>query len=505
MTKSRNPIFARGKAALQRARATVESRPILLLAALAICSASIYYFSFTRVFNLLELYDQPLLDMAHMSKSDPTHRWDVLASMLALGLLYWWGWRTAQRARGKWAWLIVALGALLCGALLLFIFPYDAADIFDYIMHARISTVYGANPFLETASMFEGDPILPYVAWKGYPSTYGPLWVMVSGVAARLAGDGIIANVLAFKLLSGAFLAASVLVVALLLRRKAPQRALSGALLLAWNPMALYETFGHGHNDMTMVFWVILAVYALANRRFTTGILSLVMGALFKFIPLLFLPAAGLIALREHSGFLRRVRFVIILGILAVLLVVGAYAPFWRGPDTIGIFSRRYLYTTSLPAVVRMLLAPSMGYDQAANIIGPAAAALTLAVALWQGVGAYRDKSWLSFTRATFITMMFYLLVTCAWFQAWYSIWPVGLAAIMEPDLTAGLGIFFGYAALTKPMLFAPWVFWFNPDASGEWRELRLGPAVMSTAWLYVIGLLIASLVRRMRLHRRPT
>jgi hypothetical protein len=62
----------------------------------------------------------------------------------------------------------------------------------------------------------------------------------LAGIAARLVGDGVLANVLAFKLLGGFFWADSVGLVALILRQVAPQPVLAGVILLAWNPVILY-------------------------------------------------------------------------------------------------------------------------------------------------------------------------------------------------------------------------------------------------------------------------
>ena len=108
-----------------------------------------------------------------------------------------------------------------------------------------------------------------------------------------------VVNVLAFKLIGGVFLAASAGVVAAILRRQAPERALAGVVLLAWNPVVLVETLGQGHNDIAMVFWVLAAAWALIGGRYTLAILALVLGALVKFLPVLMLPAALAIAWRE--------------------------------------------------------------------------------------------------------------------------------------------------------------------------------------------------------------
>jgi alpha-1,6-mannosyltransferase len=150
--------------------------------------------------------------------------------------------------------------------------------------------VYGGNPFLPATSQFATDPFYEYIAWKGWPSAYGPGWETMAALVARLAGNGVVANVLAFKMLPGAFLCARLGLVALTLREKAPQHALASTLLLAWNPIVLFEIWGNGHNDMAMVFWMLVAALALSRRRYTLATLALVAGALVKFIPVLLIP-----------------------------------------------------------------------------------------------------------------------------------------------------------------------------------------------------------------------
>ena len=320
--------------ALQQIRSRVQT-PVaaryanLVLAGAAIGAVLLYWIALVQPYNLLDLYDRPLLDLYRISKEDPAARWPMLWALLAVGVFYWLGWRAAQRAQGRLAWVIVLGGALTSATTLLFLFPFGAADIFDNIMHGRLLGIYWHNPFYAVAQQFPDDPFRPYVAWPGHPSAYGPLWELLAAGATRLTGDGIVANVIVFKLIGGFFLAASTLVVMAILHRFAPERALAGVVLLAWNPIILYETLGHGHNDIAMVFWILLAVWLLLSERYTLAILALLVGALIKYIPLLMLPAAGLIALRNLPDSRARLRFVIITGVLAIGLVLVAYSLFW--------------------------------------------------------------------------------------------------------------------------------------------------------------------------------
>jgi hypothetical protein len=483
--------LARLMGTLQVRARIIRNWATVALGCIAGLNALVYLLAFVRPYNLLERYQSPFLDLYRLSQGDPQARWRLLWAFLALGALYWLGWRAARRADGRAAWLAVLGGTALSGMVLLFLYPFDAADIFDNIMHGRILGVYGANPFQQVASQFKSDPFYLYAAWRNTPSAYGPGWEGLAGGLARLAGDDIIANVLAFKLLGGAFLAASIGVVAAILRRMASDRALAGVVLLAWNPVILYETLGQGHNDMAMIFWVLAAAWALVHRRYVPGILALVIGGLFKFIPLLMLPTAALIAMRDLPDLRARLRFVISASTLALALMVLAYAPFWYGIEALGVERRQALFTTSVAATVYAGLQEMGGIaGLTPPVISHIAAILTALFALWQSARAWRDRTWLSFTRAAFNTLMFYLLLTCLWFQSWYAVWPLGLAALLPPGHAARLGALFGYAVLSKPLIFEPMWLWIRPLPPNAWRELRLGPAVLAVPWLYTLLML---------------
>jgi hypothetical protein len=258
----------------------------------------------------------------------------------------------------------------------------------------------------------------------------------------------------------------------------------------------------------------------LIGGRYTLAILALVLGALVKFLPVLMLPAALAIAWRELSAagqrrggsenrsriahhasrFTPHLRFLLVTGLAAIALVAIAYAPFWRGLETLSIERRQGLMTSSLPAAAWAMLQISWGQQPASERISLIAAGMTALFALWQTVWAWRDSDWLSFPRAAFNILMFYLLLTCLWFQNWYAIWPLGLAALLPAGFELRLAVLFSFAALAKPLIFEPLWLWQRPLPPKPWRELRLGPAVMLLPWLYVLYAWLQP-----RLPRRPS
>ena len=456
-----------------------------LLATLAALSALIYALAFSLPYNLVAQQSPPYHPLSDLTGGSRGALAWLVAAFLALGLLYWLGWRLARRVRGPAAWAIVAGGAVTFAGILLLMYPIGAADIFANIMYGRIVSVYGGNPFFDAGTHFAGDRFFPYMAWSGDPTPYGPLCVLLFVGAGQLAGGGVVANVLALKLLNALFLAASIAVVAATLRDAAPGWALPGALALAWNPIVLYETIGNGHNDIIMAFWVLAAVGCMARRRYTWAVLALVAGALIKIVPILLLPAAGLIALRQLRTGRAQLRFALGAGASALALAGLVYLPFWRGPATLTFLQRRGLFTTSLPALLNIWLASRWDADRAATIAGYLAWAAAALFALWQAYRTRWDPSWQSFPRAAFNIFLFYLLFTCAWFKEWYTIWPLALAAVLPSGQALALAILFNYTGMAQPLLV--WPLWIDlGEPNPMIPELRLTLTAMALPWAYL-------------------
>ncbi|NTU76188.1 MAG: hypothetical protein HGA86_08720 [Anaerolineaceae bacterium] len=412
----------------------------------------------------------------------------VLAVFALLAGLYFLSWWAAGFTNNRDAWLLTVGFGLAFGILLLFMYPYGAADIFDYIMHARIISVYHANPFFETIGLYPSDPFYDYAYWKSTPAQYGPLWELISAVPAKLAGDSIINTVLAFKGTVGIFYLASVGMVALILRRQAPQRALAGTLLFAWNPMVIYETFGNGHNDIVMVFFILLAAWAMSRRFYALAIVALTAGTMAKYMPILLIPAAGLIALREIKTNWHRLRYILVAGISSALFVAICFAPFWEGLSTLTVLKRAILYTSSFPSVVLFSFSDSYGYNQTASFLGPIWTASTALFALWMGYRAYRDQDWTSFARSGALTLLFYNLVCNTWFHVWYAMWSLGLIVLLPVGPVWGLGILFSFSVLIKPFFIRPSILWPNPKMSRLLREASLWLGMQLLPWLYTLG-----------------
>lgn len=435
--------------------------PIFQLALIIFTSLLVYIFAFLLPINLLDLYDQPRLDVYLLYDRGRPAYWALRVAFIAVWGLYLLGYRVSlkvgaeavkgQQQRGLW--ILILIGMLAFIVVFLFVAPFDAADIYDNIMHGRILGVYHANPFQQVIANYPDDPFYEYAAWKMAVSAYGPLWESMAGFTAWLAGSGIVANVIVFKLLPGLFHLAGIGILALFLKREAPEKALSGVLLLGWNPLVLYETWGNGHNDVVMAFWFLLAAWWIMYRRYTLAVLSLLVGALIKFLPVLLVPAVFWIAWQNLESLSARLMYLVRTGAIGLITVIAAYYPLWDGYASLSIGRRMNMFATSIPAAIYHNLKITLGADESARLISLVAFGLLTIFVLFQSSRIKPSSH--DFLQVTFNILVFYLLFTCLWFQQWYGVWLVCLAPFIPPK-SRDIALVFSFWVISKQLVFSP-------------------------------------------------
>jgi hypothetical protein len=271
------------------------------------------------------------------------------------------------------------------------------------------------------------------------------------------------------------------------LRRSQPQHSLSGALLLGWNPVLLYETWGNGHNDIAMMFWILLAALLISRKQYSLGTLSLVAGMLIKFIPVLLIPAAMLLGYHSFENLKSRVRFFVKTSLAGAFLILIAYIPFWNGMATFSIARRMQMFTTSMPAVMYGILKPDLGWFEAAGLVSFGALGLLTIFTLIQTLRVQKNSTE-DFLQTAFNILAFYLLVTCLWFQQWYGIWLISLAPLL-PGRSRRFALIFGFWVLSKQLLFVQLILPFmsrHPEMAIWWEPL-LALIVLGVPWIYAL------------------
>lgn len=169
--------------------------------------------------------------------------------------------------------------------ILFFSYPtVGSYDIFNYTTTSKVLFEYRENPYIVMPIEFTNEKFLNYTHATNKTALYGPFWLILTGVPYLLSSWNFIIMLFSFKLLMAVFYFLS-----LLLIRKTTNNNLP-VVFFGLNPLVLFETFVGGHNDIVMMFFVLLSFYLLAKSRFISSGLFLFLSFLIKFATIFLIP-----------------------------------------------------------------------------------------------------------------------------------------------------------------------------------------------------------------------
>ena len=194
--------------------------------------------------------------------------------------------RLVWRRHGRAAVVVVAGAAVSCLALSVLALPTHTSDVYDYALFARVQTVHDGRTYEDFPDKYPNDPVYPFAShqYTGKVDNKLPAWTLFSMGVSTLAGDGPVANLMAYRLALAALSAGSALLVVFILRRTKPHAMLSGLAVLALNP--IFAVYGTGKTDALMVFLLLggFALLTAGHRRW--AVVALALSSLVKLITL---------------------------------------------------------------------------------------------------------------------------------------------------------------------------------------------------------------------------
>jgi hypothetical protein len=458
--------FTGGRMMKRRAALLRFVRAHWLLILLGISCELLYGLYFVRQFPLLPYYSGPYHDMGWFTNHSHAGFWAFVVVFSVLFLLFGLAWRWVARAEQRafqpaTLWLILGFGALFA-LTMTFVYPVTALDMFAYIDQSLVLVQYHANPIFTPPANYPHDPLMTLSAgWAGSGAPYGPLGIVIDALPVFVAGRHLLADVLLLKLLFSAMALGEALMVYQIVRRVDSRLALAGALLIAWNPYVLFETSANGHNDIAMMFFAVLALLSLVENDLLFAVLLLVASALVKYSTGLLIPLIFLYGFTRQSTHRQRLTYVMLAATASAALVVAAYAPFWRGLDTLNSIqmqNQRYLY--SLSSVLGHLI-PGLSLARAA-LLGRIVFAPFYLYTLWLATRRLSDL-----LRACYLAMFAFLALANTNLLFWYAIAPTVLAAAV-PRLPERLSVLLmdGAAEFAAALNIYVWVWLGVTDAN---------------------------------------
>ena len=232
---------------------------------------------------------------------------------------------------------IIISFAILFNATLLFVWPMGSSDLFTYIYRSRIISVYHANPYITSYDNFLQDEFYDPLnnLWSKNTNIYGPIFTLSGAALTAIGKNNLIFNIFLFKFF---FIIINIGVIFLIQKITKNYKA---TFLYAWNPFILYEFAVNGHNDILLIFFILLSLlFFLKNNSFATYLYSwfwLICSVLIKFFSLLFLPIYLIVIIKKLKNKKQKLKFFLLAAVISIATIGFFYWPFWEGT---AIFNR---------------------------------------------------------------------------------------------------------------------------------------------------------------------
>jgi hypothetical protein len=443
---------------------------LLTLVGVGFVSELIYWLVFARPFPLARLYDTiPPVDYAKLTGHSVGGAASYTLAIITLFFAYIIALKTLRTlsedpTARRWALGTVMAGTILFGATLALAYPITAIDMLIYAVRTRGWALYGLNPLATAPQNLSGDPWIGLAAeWTDAPSPYGPVWEGPSLLAFRLVGGDFLAHLFAIKVIAVLAHLGCAILAGLILRRLKPQWVLVGMAAFAWNPLALLEATANAHNDILMVFFLLLAIYFTVSHRRWLVIPALTLSILTKFVTLMVLPFFLLYLIRQETTWRRRLlvaagNLALIIGLSVVLM-----APVWPGWENwavrdLGGGAGKSPFTL-LVLILRPWLTTNIAFDISRYLLG----GLFLLIYAWLAWRALTGPPTVTnvVLTPTFWVFFWYLMLPNQQFHAWYLLWPLAIAVTLIPSPSFTRVVVFSLAALLSITLYETMRVWW--------------------------------------------
>lgn len=309
--------------------------------------------------------------------------------------------------RPLWAIIVLAHVAIVTAP------PLLSADLFRYALFGRMVLEGAGNPYVTPGSALVGEPLLPFASWPNVPSNYGPTFTWISALLVWLAGGGVFATAMAFKIaMAAANLACCVLVRAI--SRQLGDDGRWALVVYGCNPLVIVETAGMGHNEPLMLALALGGLFLAGRGQTARAWLALVLSFDVKQVTGALLgPYASRFVF--HTRQRRAMRAAMLVGVGAAVLVV-LWAPFWSTSFSVETW--------------RALLLRGDGMAPGGRPTGTSLAALLgFAVVGLAGCAAAARAPLMTVRDIAAVLMLLFLVLIYPFKYPWYVVPVIGLAA----------------------------------------------------------------------------
>lgn len=179
--------------------------------------------------------------------------------------------------------LKVLIAITICG--LFFSYPAMLSyDIFNYIATSKVLFFYHENPYAVMPIEFTGDSLLGFTHAANKIALYGLLWIILAGIPYFLGFGSFVIALFSFKIFIAFFYFSTIFLVFKI------SKNIMSLVLFAFNPLIIIETLVSGHNDIVMIFFVLLSFFLFTKKKVVWAIFFFILSILIKYATVLLIP-----------------------------------------------------------------------------------------------------------------------------------------------------------------------------------------------------------------------
>lgn len=174
--------------------------------------------------------------------------------------------------------------AIAFQAITFFSYPSLSTDIFSYIFSDRIVSVYHQNVWKTKPITHNADPFSRLSDWQNNTRVYGGVNQAVYTGVSVVGGNNLLLLVMLYKGVAWIFTLATMRIVYLITKKYFSGREAFSLQLIFWNPLFVIEILGSGHNDILMIFFMLVAFYYFLEQKIFYTALAITLGFQIKII-----------------------------------------------------------------------------------------------------------------------------------------------------------------------------------------------------------------------------
>ena len=214
--------------------------------------------------------------------------------------------------------------------------PWHSSDIFYYMGVGELNSVYKQNPYYKTIKQYvdekpkvmKDDSIMKqgYMNyWSNTTVVYGPIAQLIFSIFTKISFKNLDVCLIIFKLINAIIHLLNCWLIYKITRK------IKFSIIYGLNPYILMEFIGMGHNDIIVVFFVLLCMYFLLKRKqILPSVAFLAIATGIKYFTILLLPIVVLYHYREEKRILKRILECIKYGLIFFAIMMIEYAFYYR-------------------------------------------------------------------------------------------------------------------------------------------------------------------------------